>query len=104
MDDKIIRTSEELHQALRKITEKIIIVPANTKFLSRHAAKTAGGTKSDTTLDFYYVSMINDTLREIRKGRVGYVYNIRQIADIKAFEPKADFTFEDGAVAIRLIA
>ena len=104
MDDRTICTSGEFHQALRKIAEKIIIVPANTKYLSRHSAKTAGGTQSDTTLDFYYVSMINDTLREIRKGRVGYVYNVRQIVDIRAFEPKAEFTFEDGAVAVRLTA
>lgn len=104
MDDRTICTNEELQQSLRKIAKKIIVVPANTKFLSRHTAKTAGGTKSDTTLDFYYVSMINDTLREIRKGRVGYVYNIRQMMDIRAFEPKAEFTFEDGAVAVRLVA
>ena len=104
MDDRTICTSGELRQALRKIAEKIIIVPANTKFLSRHAAKTAGGAKSDTTLDHYYVEMINDTLRAIRKGGTGYIFNARQIADIKAFEPNAEFAFEDGAVAVRLAA
>lgn len=102
MDDGTICTSGELHQALCKIAEKIIIVPANTKFLRRHSAKTAGGKESDTALDYYYVSMINDALRVIRKGGTGYIFNARQIADIKAFEPNAEFAFEDGAVAVRL--
>ena len=104
MDDRTICSVTELSLALRTIADKIIIIPANGKYLKRTTQNVRGGKGQDTTLDYYYVQLINDTLREIRKGRTGYVFNARQIADIKAFEPSAEFSFEDDCVAVRLAA
>ena len=104
MDDKTICTSTELSLALRKLADKVIIVPSRNKYLRRHSDETAGGNGKDTTQDYYYVGLINDTLREIRKGRTGYIFNARQIADVLSFEPKAEFSFENDAVAVRLPA
>ena len=104
MDDRTICSVTELSLALRTIADKIIIIPANGKYLKRTSQNVRGGKGQDTTLDYYYVQLINDTLREIRKGRTGYVFNARQIADIKAFEPSAEFSFEDDCVAVRLAA
>ena len=104
MDDKMITSKAELSQALRRINDRIIIVPAKTKKLERYSGTTSGGTGSDTTLDHYYVEMINDTLDEIRAGEVAYIFNARQIADILCFEPRAEFTYEDEAIAVRLSA
>lgn len=102
MDDRTICTSTELSIALRTLSERVIIIPANGKYLKRKSQDVSGGKAADTTQDYYYVSMINDVLRQIRKGLTGYIFNSRQIADIKAFEPNAQFAFEDGAVAVRL--
>lgn len=104
MDDRMITTEAELSIALRTIADRIIIIPAKGKKLTRHADKTAGGTGSDTTLDHYYREMINDTLDAIRSGETAYIYNARQIADVKSFEPSAEFKFEDGAIAVSLAA
>lgn len=100
MDDKTICTSTELSLALRKLTDKVIIVPSRNKYLHRHSDKTGGGKGTDTTQDYYYVGLINDTLREIRKGRTGYIFNARQIADVLSFEPNAEFSFEDSSLVI----
>lgn len=57
--------------------------------LKRHVviSLSSYGAKSDTTtLDGYYVSMINDTLSQIRKGKTAYLFNIAQIKEILKFE------------------
>lgn len=41
-----------------------------------------------TTLDSYYVQLINSVLSEIRKGKADYVFNFEQIKDIMRFEPR----------------
>lgn len=102
--DRIINNKAELSSVLRKLAEKIVIIPAATNRMERHSVSVAGGTSGDTTLDHYYVEMINDTLDIIREGETAYIFNARQIADIKSFEPKAEFTFEDGVIAVRLAA
>ena len=84
MDDRTICSVTELSLALRTIADKIIIIPANGKYLKRTSQNVRGGKGSDTTLDYYYVQLINDTL--------------------KAFEPSAEFSFEDDCVAVRLAA
>lgn len=104
MDERMINTREELSIVLRKLAERVIIVPAKGKKLTRNSENTAGGTGSDTTLDHYYVELINDTLDAIRSGETAYIFNARQIADVKSFEPKAKFEFEDGAIAVSLAA
>ena len=100
----MITSREELSQTLRKINDRMIIVPTKTKHMERYSGTTSGGTGSDTTLDHYYVEMINDTLDEIRAGETAYIFNARQIADILCFEPNASFTYEDECIAVRLSA
>lgn len=41
-----------------------------------------------TTLDAYYVQLINSALDEIRNGKADYVFNFEQIKDIMRFEPR----------------
>lgn len=55
------------------------------------------------TLDKYYVSMINDTLSEIRKGKVAYLFHLSQVQEIMRFE-NIDFTYDvvGGNFAVRL--
>jgi hypothetical protein len=55
------------------------------------------------TLDKYYVSMINDTLSEIRKGKTAYLFHLSQIQEVMKFE-NIDFTYnnDDGCFAVRL--
>ena len=45
------------------------------------------------TLDKYYVSMINDTLSEIRKGKVAYLFHLSQVQEVMRFE-NIDFTYD----------
>lgn len=55
------------------------------------------------TLDKYYVGMINDTLSEIRKGKIAYLFHLSQIQEVMKFED-IDFTYDvvGGNFAIRL--
>ena len=94
-----IKSSDNLIEALRKVRGNVL--PSEEKFMRRYAAETPGGVE-ETTLDDYYVDMINDTLREIRKGKVAYIFNFGQVIDILRYEPKARFQYEDGAIAVRL--
>lgn len=38
------------------------------------------------TLDKYYVNMINDTLSQIRKGKIAYLFHLSQVQDVMKFE------------------
>lgn len=55
------------------------------------------------TLDKYYVNMINDTLSEIRKGKIAYLFHLSQIQEVMKFE-NIDFTYDvvGGNFAVRL--
>lgn len=46
-----------------------------------------------TTLDAYYVELINSVLSEIRKGKSDYVFGIEQIKDIMRFEPRITIVY-----------
>ena len=65
-------------------------LPSKDRRLKRCVGRTIGttGMKNDnvTTLDDYYVRLINDTLSEIRHGHVGYVFNLSQLRDVLRFE------------------
>lgn len=56
-----------------------------------------------STLDYYYVLLVNTALSEIRKGKSDYVYSFEQIRDIMRFEPNitAKYIAEAGAYEIR---
>ena len=57
-----------------------------------------------TSLDTYYVQMINDTLEQIRTGKVGYVYSLWQVQDVMRYEPLIDVRYiaDAGAYEIKL--
>lgn len=65
-------------------------LPSKDKRLKRRVGRAAGtvGIKNDnvTTLDDYYVRLINDTLSEIRHGHVGYIFTLSQLRDVLRFE------------------
>jgi len=39
-------------------------------------------------LDYYYVSLVNDTLSEIRRGHIAYIFSLEQLRDVMRFEPR----------------
>lgn len=54
-----------------------------------------------TTLDKYYVDLINDSVQELRNRRTAYIFNIHQLYDIVQFY--GDFTAKyqgDGIIAL----
>ena len=59
-----------------------------------------------TSLDTYYVQMINDSLETIRTGKRAYVYNLWQVQDIMRYEPQIDVKYipDAGAYEIKLEA
>ena len=64
-------------------------VPSKDKYLKRCATKSRYLTYVIPSTDFYYVQLINDTLKQIRKGRIAFIYTEEQIKDILRFEPTA---------------
>ncbi len=62
-------------------------VPCREKKLKRHVVPDRKCHNDGIpTLDSYYVMFINSVLSEIRKGRVDYVFNFEQIAELLRFE------------------
>ena len=80
------------------------IIPSNEKKLKRHAVHD-GKSYDDgiTTLDEYYVLLVNSVLSEIRKGGVDYAYSLEQIRDIIRFEPDISVKYiaDVGAYEVR---
>lgn len=52
-----------------------------------------------TTLDEYYVLLVNSVLSEVRKGGVDYAYSLKQIRDIMRFEPNITVNYIPSAGA-----
>lgn len=80
------------------------ITPSSEKKLKRHAVPD-GKSYNDkvTTLDEYYVLLVNSVLSEVRKGGVDYAYSLEQIRDIMRFEPNISVKYIDdsGAYEVR---
>lgn len=80
------------------------ITPSSEKKLKRHVVPD-GKSYNDkvTTLDEYYVLLVNSVLSEIRKGGVDYAYSLEQIRDIMRFEPDitVKYIVEAGAYKVR---
>lgn len=55
-----------------------------------------------TSLDAYYVQMINDTLDQVRKGKAGYVYSLWQVQDILRYEPQVRVRYISDAGAYEI--
>lgn len=55
------------------------------------------------TLDKYYVGMINDTLSQIRKGKIAYLFHLSQVQEIMRFEDiDVTYNVDGGNFAIKL--
>lgn len=79
--------------------------PCKEKKLKRHARNYSGvGLKYDdtTTLDEYYVRMINDVLSEIRRGKADYLFSFGQIRDVLRFERNITLRYVDGCYEIKM--
>lgn len=76
------------------------ITPSSEKKLKRHVVPD-GKSYNDkvTTLDEYYVLLVNSVLSEIRKGGVDYAYSLEQIRDIMRFEPNITVNYIPSAGA-----
>lgn len=76
---------ENLYQYIKKN-----IKPTDEKKLVRHTYQTSkwGAYSDNTTLDQYYVSMINDDISELKKHHVVYVFCIDQIIELYRFLPE----------------
>lgn len=80
------------------------ITPSSDKKLKRHIVPD-GKSYNDkvTTLDEYYILLVNSVLSEIRKGGVDYAYSLEQIRDILRFETDISVKYipEAGAYKVR---
>lgn len=80
------------------------ITPSSEKKMKRHIVPD-GKSYNDkvTTLDEYYVLLVNSVLSEIRKGGVDYAYSLEQIRDILRFETDISVKYipEAGAYEVR---
>lgn len=80
------------------------ITPCNEKILKRHAVFD-GKCYDDkiTTLDEYYVLLVNSVISEVRKGGYDYAYSLEQVRDIMRFEPDISVKYiaDVGAYEIR---
>ena len=55
------------------------------------------------TLDKYYVGMINDTLSQIRKGKIAYLFHLSQVKEIMRFEDiEVTYNVDGGNFAIKI--
>lgn len=80
------------------------ITPSNEKFLKRHAVSD-GKCYDDkvTTLDEYYVLLVNSVIDQVRKGSYDYAYSLEQISDVMRFEPDISVKYiaDVGAYEVR---
>ena len=95
MDEVMDRVAADLHINTEKSSDKRL---KRVSTGDRHKMTCDGD-----TLDKYYVGMINDTLSEIRKGKVAYLFHLSQVQEIMRFE-NIDSTYDvvGGNFAVRL--
>lgn len=95
MDEVMDRVAADLHINTEKSSDKRL---KRVSTGDRHKMTCDGD-----TLDKYYVSMINDTLSEIRKGKIAYLFHLSQVKEIMRFE-NIDFTYDSvgGNFAVKL--
>lgn len=95
MDEVMDRVAADLHINTEKSSDKRL---KRVSTGDRHKMTCDGD-----TLDKYYVGMINDTLSEIRKGKVAYLFHLSQVKEIMRFE-NIDFTYDSvgGNFAVKL--
>ena len=54
-----------------------------------------------TTLDAYYVAFINDCISELRKGKMTYIFSLRQLCDVLKFVDGVKAVYQgDGIIGL----
>lgn len=82
-----------------------MIVPCEKRRLSYKILKSRGVVyrDADSSLDEYYVSMINDTLKCIRSGETAYLFSLEQVVEILRFEPNVNCVLCDGMYYLNML-
>ena len=97
---------EETADFMGYILESLLktVEPSRERKLKRHVYPDMSYNDKVTTLDEYYVLLVNSVLSEIRKGSVDYAYSLEQIRDIMRFEPDITVRYiaDAGAYEVRL--
>ena len=93
-----VNSSEFMEHVLDELRQNI--TPSKEKKLKRHAVPDWKSYNDKvTTLDEYYVLLVNSVLSEVRKGGVDYAYSLEQIRDIMRFEPNITVNYIPSAGA-----
>lgn len=98
LDDK--RYYESVASELRAITQ-----PSSASRITTASSIPRYSTRYDgESGDYYYRQMLNDTLDQIRMGRIAYIFDLWQMRDVIRFEPTASFDYlpESDSFAVRL--
>lgn len=80
---------------------KINIPNASQKLLSRKCSYHGATNDKVTALDEYYVAFINDCIKELRKGKGAYIFNLHQLYDIIRFYSDITAKYQgDGVIGL----
>lgn len=79
------KTQEELNNIVSYL--KKTTIKSNKRILTRNNIIVSGITYKNTTLDQCYLQLVNDSLWLIRHQQPCYIFNMRTLKDILAFEP-----------------
>ena len=81
------------------------VIPSKDKKLKRRPVKSKIPYDDKIpTMDYYYVALINDTLSELRRGHIAYIFSLEQLRDVMCFEPGVRVTYipEAESYSVRL--
>lgn len=78
------------------------VLPSMHKRIRNAKISSALSDDGITPLGEYYATMINDALRDIRRGQIAYLYSLQAIKDIFRFEPAAHVEWQDDVFYISL--
>ena len=78
-------TQEELDKTVSYL--KKTTIKSKGRILCRKTITIAGITYKNTTLDQYYLGLVNDSLWLIRHQQPCYIFNMQTLKDILRFEP-----------------
>lgn len=78
-------------------------IPAKERRLVRRTTKSKYCTDDYIpTTDMYYVSFINNVLRNIRHGEVDYIFKIEQLKELLRYEPDLEVSYADDIFTVWL--
>lgn len=89
--------AEELMSLLRRNKKQ-----TNQKEYPSLHGSTSPRNKNDFSTYEYYRQMINGCLKEIRAGRIAYVYKEEHVRDIFRFEPDIKLSYKDKVFYVSL--